>query len=113
MNTLFIFNDDPSRLEKAFHGLRLATALSKQDASTVRIFLFADGVRMLDDASNGEFDASELTSALAQLAVPVGACASCLDKRGLANSSLPPNALRASLNDATEWTRWATRVLVY
>lgn len=113
MNTLFIFNDNPADIEKAFHGLRLAAALLKQDASDVRIFLFADGVRMVEAKSNTAYDISELFAEFAKRNIPVAACVSCLDKRGLADAVMPKNALPATLNEAVEWTTWADKVLVY
>lgn len=107
MNTLFIFNEAPSRSEKAFHGLRLANVLAAREP--VRIFLFADGVHLAHDAT-GEFDVAELKSALT---VPVAACASCLDGRGIDAGRLPRNVTRASLNDAADWAAWADKILVY
>ena len=45
MNALFIINDPPYGSERVFNALRLAHALSKQDAAhQVTVFLMADAV---------------------------------------------------------------------
>ncbi|MBW3568192.1 MAG: DsrE family protein, partial [Proteobacteria bacterium] len=79
----------------------------------VRIFLFADGVRMVEAKAETTFDITELSAGFAERNTPVAACISCLDKRGLTDAVLPTNAQRATLKEAVEWTSWADKVLVY
>lgn len=113
MSTLFIFNHSPFNDESAWHGLRLAVTLAKRDAPALRLFLFADGVELLNPESAGEFAAHDLAASLHAHDVRIGACGSCLDAHGLGDAALPANAARANLNDAADWTAQADKVLVY
>lgn len=44
MNTLFILNDAPYGTERSYNALRLARALAKEPAQSVRVFLMGDAV---------------------------------------------------------------------
>lgn len=109
MNTLFIFNASPAQSEPAYHGLRVANALAR-NGEPVRIFLFADGAHLANHVG-GTLDVAELMASLAENNVAIGACAACLDARDI--KELAPPVVRGTLDDVTNWTTWAGKVLVY
>jgi uncharacterized protein involved in oxidation of intracellular sulfur len=43
----------------------------------------------------------------------VGVCGSCMDVRGLQDGELVEGARRSTLEELTDWTLWADRVLVF
>jgi uncharacterized protein involved in oxidation of intracellular sulfur len=42
-----------------------------------------------------------------------GVCATCMDARGLADAELADSAHRSTLEELTDWTLWADKVLVF
>jgi uncharacterized protein involved in oxidation of intracellular sulfur len=43
----------------------------------------------------------------------VGVCGTCMDARGIAETELADGAKRSSLEELTNWTLWADKVLVF
>jgi uncharacterized protein involved in oxidation of intracellular sulfur len=43
----------------------------------------------------------------------VGVCGTCLDARGIADGDLVESAARGTIDQLTEWTAWADKVLVF
>lgn len=42
----------------------------------------------------------------------VGVCGTCMDARGIAAEDLIPGSHRSSLDELTQWTTWADKMLV-
>ena len=43
----------------------------------------------------------------------VGVCGSCMDARGMSVERLVEGVHRSSMEELTEWTQWAEKVLVF
>ena len=43
----------------------------------------------------------------------IGDCASCRDARGMIDAELAQGCRRSSMDELTEWTLWADKVLVF
>ncbi len=43
----------------------------------------------------------------------VGVCGTCMDARGIAESELAEGAKRSTLEQLTDWTVWADKILVF
>jgi len=43
----------------------------------------------------------------------VGVCASCMDARGISDQELVEGACRSSMEELTDWTLWADKVVVF
>lgn len=43
----------------------------------------------------------------------VGACCTCMDARGITDADLSDGVHRGSLDQLTDWTQWADKVLVF
>jgi uncharacterized protein involved in oxidation of intracellular sulfur len=113
----FIVNDPPYGTERAYNALRLAINLKKKDPSAeLRIFLVGDGASCAKSGQNvpqGYYNIETMLKALGQGGCTVGVCSGCMDARGLKDTDLVQGTRRSSLNEMTEWTLWADKVLVF
>lgn len=51
--------------------------------------------------------------AAARRGVEFGVCGICMDARGIAEAELTEGACRSTLEDLTDWTLWANKVLTF
>jgi uncharacterized protein involved in oxidation of intracellular sulfur len=113
----FIVNDPPYGTERAYNALRLAINLVKKDPSVeLRIFLVGDGASCAKSGQKvpqGYYNIETMLKALGQGGCTVGVCSTCMDARGIKDTDLVEGTRRSSLNEMTEWTRWADKVLVF
>jgi uncharacterized protein involved in oxidation of intracellular sulfur len=115
MKYLFIFNDSPYGSQRAYNGLRLALALARK-AVPVRVFLLGDGVTcaLVGPApGNPEYYPQEMLQAIADAKNEIIACGTCMDARGLTQSSLIPAVRQGTLDQLVEWTEGAEKVLSF
>ncbi|MBI4302418.1 MAG: DsrE family protein [Chloroflexi bacterium] len=113
--TLIILNDPPYGTERSYNGLRLATALSKGEDDEVRIFLIGDAVlcsKRGQQTPDGYYNLERMLRAASRRGVTLSSGA-CLDARGIAEEELAESVHRGSLDELTEWTRWADKVIVF
>jgi uncharacterized protein involved in oxidation of intracellular sulfur len=114
---LFIVNDPPYGTERAYNALRLAINLKNKDPSAeLRIFLVGDGASCAKTGQRvpqGYYNIETMLKALSQGGCTVGVCSGCMDARGLKDTDLVEGTRRNSLNEMTEWTSWADKVLVF
>jgi uncharacterized protein involved in oxidation of intracellular sulfur len=116
MKTLLILNDPPYGTERTYNGFRLATALAKRAGEEVRVFLMGDGAgaaKAGQQTPNGYYNLERMIKAVAALGAQVGVCGSCMDARGLTDKDMVDGSRRSSLDELTDWTQWAERVLVF
>ena len=43
----------------------------------------------------------------------IGVCGTCMDARGIGDAELVQGTHRSTLDELTEWTAWADKVLVF
>jgi uncharacterized protein involved in oxidation of intracellular sulfur len=116
MKTLLILNDPPYGTERSYNGLRLAGALAKREGEAVRVFLMGDAVAC---AKSGQkvpqdyYNLGRMLQVVAQNRGEIGVCGSCMDARGLQDAELVQGSRRSTLEELTDWTLWADRVLVF
>jgi uncharacterized protein involved in oxidation of intracellular sulfur len=116
MKTLFILNDAPYGTERSYNGLRLAGAVAKREEQEVRVFLMGDAAGCAKEGQavpQGFYNLGRMVRVVAQHRAKVGVCGSCMDARGLQDVELVEGARRSSLEELTDWTLWADRVLVF
>ncbi|MDE2093695.1 MAG: DsrE family protein [Burkholderiales bacterium] len=116
MKTLLIFNDAPYGSERTYNGARLAGTLAKQADSAVRVFLIGDAVAAAHRQQKvpaGFYNLEVMLGAVVKHAGVVGVCGSCMDARGVAAQDLVEGAHRSSMDELTQWTAWADKVLVF
>ena len=116
MNALLILNDPPYGTERSYNGLRLALALSKVEGTAVRVFLMGDAVgcaKRDQKTPEGYYNLERMLKGLAAKAVPIAACGTCMDARGLAEVELTDGVHRSSMAELAAWTTECERVLVF
>ncbi len=116
MNVLLILNDPPYGTERSYNGLRLALALAKTEGTSVRVFLMADAVGCAKPGQktpDGMYNIERMLKGLTTRGVEAGACGSCMDARGYADTDLAEGVHRSSMPQLAEWTLAADRVIVF
>ena len=61
----------------------------------------------------GYYNLERMVRVPLQQGAAIGVCGSCMDARGLAETELVQGAHRSSLEELTDWTLWADRVIVF
>lgn len=116
MNTLVIVNDPPYGTERLYNALRLATSLVKRDGQNVRLFLLGDAAaaaRTGQQVPQGYYNVERLLTAFAQRGGETGVCGTCMDARAMREAELPAGATRSTMDELTDWTIWADKVVVF
>jgi uncharacterized protein involved in oxidation of intracellular sulfur len=116
MKALMILNDPPYGTERSYNGLRLALALAKTEGTELRLFLMADAVACAkpgQKTAEGYYNLERMLRGLAAKEIPIGACGTCLDTRGLTDADLLPGAHRSSMAELAAWIVWADKVVTF
>ncbi len=116
MNTLMIVNDPPYGTERAYNALRLALALRKLEGVQLKVFLMADAVSCAKTGQkvpDGFYSLERMLKGLVVHRVPIGACGSCMDARGLEQNDLLNGVHRSSMDELAVWTLEAEKVIVF
>ncbi|MBU0500840.1 MAG: DsrE family protein [Gammaproteobacteria bacterium] len=114
MNILVILNDPPYGSERSYNGLRLAKALGN-DQTQVSLFLMADAVTCAKQGQKvpqGFYNIELMVKAVGRKGA-VLLCGTCMDARGLTDAELLEGARRSTLQELTDLTRDADKVLVF
>jgi uncharacterized protein involved in oxidation of intracellular sulfur len=116
VTTLLILNDPPYGTERSYNALRLALALSKVEGGEVRVFLMGDSIgcaKRDQKTPDGYYNLERMIRGLAAKSVPIGACGTCMDARGYAETELIEGVHRSSMAELAAWTLECERVLVF
>lgn len=116
MKTLFIVNDAPYGTERCYNALRLAISVAKRDGEEVKVFLMGDAAlcaKAGQRVPEGWYSLERMSKIFALKGGEMGVCGTCMDARGLKDEELGPWARRSSLDELTDWTVWAEKVLVF
>lgn len=116
VNTLIVLNDPAYGTERSYNGLRLAHALAKREGEDVRLFLLADAVTCAlagQTTPNGYYNLERMLTAAIGHGVEVGLCGTCMDARGVREDRLVEGTRRSSLDELTDWTLWADKVITF
>lgn len=116
MNILVIINDPAYGSERPYNALRLAGSLAKRDGTDVRVFLLGDGVTCAltgQTVSNGYYHLDRMLKSVVHHGGKVGCCGTCLDARGIREQMLVEVAARSTLEELTDWTLDADKVVAF
>ncbi|MBZ0271875.1 DsrE family protein [bacterium] len=114
--TLIILNDPPYGTERSYNGLRLAGSLARRDGELVRVFLMGDAASCAKSGQKvpaGFYNVELMLKAVTRHGGQIGVCGTCMDARGLTEGELADGARRSTLDELTDWTQSANRVLVF
>lgn len=115
-STLIICNDAPYGNERLYNGLRLALSLARRERGSVKLFLIGDAVltaRPGQVLPDGYYNLERMLQGIGRAGADVGVCGTCLDARGLANGSLVDGTHRGTMEELTDWTLAADKVVVF
>jgi uncharacterized protein involved in oxidation of intracellular sulfur len=116
MKILIILNDPPYGSERSYNGLRLAGGLlTKSEETELTVFLMGDAVACAKTGQktpNGYYNMERmLKPVVGRGAVLV--CGSCMDARGLLEAEIMEGATRSTMQELTELTLAADKVIVF
>ena len=114
--TLFILNDGPYGSERSYNGLRLAGSIAKREGERVRVFLLGDAsvcAKRGQSVPKGYYNIERMLRVVATRGGEIGVCGTCMDARGVTEEELAEGTRRSTLEELTDWTLWADRVLVF
>ena len=114
MHILVILNDPPYGSERSYNGLRLAKSLTTKDTQ-VSVFLMADAVSCAkagQSLPSGFYNIELMLKTVAQRG-EVLLCGTCMDARGLHDEELVQGTRRSTLDELSERTLGADKVLVF
>jgi len=114
--TLMILNDGPYGTERSYNGLRAAGSLAKRPGEQVKLFLIGDAAACAKAGQKvpaGYYNVETMLKAAARHGAEVGVCGTCLDARGIAEAELAEGTRRSTLEQLTDWTLWADKVLTF
>ncbi len=116
MKILVILNDPPYGTERSYNGLRLAGALAKREGIELKVFLFGDAVGCAlanQKLPDGYYHLDRMVASVVRHGGEIGCCGTCMDARAFTDDKLVEGARRSSLEDVTEWTIWADKVVSF
>ena len=116
MKTLFILNDPPYGTERSYNALRLAGNLAKREGEEMKVFFIGDAAACAkagQTTPNGFYNIERMMMAVAVRSGELGVCGTCMDARGITDDELIPQARRSTLDELTDWTLWADRVVTF
>ncbi|MEX1126484.1 MAG: DsrE family protein [Acidimicrobiia bacterium] len=115
-STLFVLNDPPYGSERSYNGLRLARSLAKRDEEQVWVFLIGDAAACAKSGQKvpqGYYNLELILGSMVGVAGRSGCAATCMDARGITEAELAVGCHRSTLDELTDWTQAADRVLVF
>lgn len=116
MRFLLILNDPPYGTERSYNALRLGRTLALKEGTELRVFLIGDAVGCAlggQKTPDGYYNLDTMVRSLARKGAHVGCCGTCMDARGIADEMLSDGAHHSSMDELTEWTLWADKVLTF
>ena len=112
-----ILNDQPYGTERTYNGLRLAVnLLCKVEEVSVTVFLMGDAVAAAktgQQTPNGYYNLERMVKGVVTRKGRVLLCGTCMDARGLKADELVEGICRSTLDELTELTAAAEKVLVF
>ena len=96
--------------------MRLANALARRKGETVKVFLMGDAASCAKSGQTlpqGYYSLERMLKGFRLRGGETGVCGTCMDARGLTDSDLVEGARRSTLDDLSDWTVWADKVLVF
>ena len=119
MKTLMILNDPPYGTERTYNGLRLALNLLKKTEGgdlDLTVFLMGDAVasaKVGQQTPSGYYNLERMLKGVVTRKGRVLLCGTCMDARALRDEEIVAGCARSSLDELTDASLSADRVLVF
>ena len=102
--------------DATYNAVRLAASLAKRAEVTLKVFLMGDGVTVAMSGKktpDGYYKLDRMLSVISRNGGQVGCCGTCMDARGITEVMLVEGATRSTMDELTDWTLAAEKVLVF
>ena len=73
----------------------------------------ASAAHRLQKVPSGFYNLEVMLGSIVKHSGDVGVCGTCMDARGISADDLITGAHRSSMDELTQWTAWADKVLVF
>lgn len=116
MRALMIINGSAYGLDSTYNAIRLATTMAKRDDVEVTVFLMGDGVTAAlagQQTPDGYYKLDRMLGSVTRNDGAILCCGTCMDARGIREPSLVEGARRSSMEELTDITLAADKVLVF
>lgn len=116
MHALMIINGSAYGLDSTFNAIRLAAAMAKRDGVHLTVFLMGDGVTAAvagQKTPDGYYKLDRMLGTLTRQGGVLKCCGTCLDARGIQEAMLVDGAVRSTMEELTDLTLAADKVLVF
>lgn len=103
-------------LDSTYNAVRLAASMSKRDGVDATVFLMGDGVTvaMADQKTpDGYYKLDRMLSAIPRQGGVIACCGTCMDARGITEAMLMDGARRSTMEELTDMTLSADKILVF
>ncbi|MBS3946320.1 MAG: DsrE family protein [Melioribacter sp.] len=117
MKILIIINDAPYGTEKAYNALRLAMNIQNENSEVeLAVFLMADAVGCglpNQITPQGYYNIERMLKSVIMKKGKVKACGTCIDARGFASIQLLEGVERSNMQELTDFTLNADKVITF
>lgn len=117
MKILIIINDAPYGTEKAYNALRLAMNIQNENSEVeLAVFLMADAVGCglpNQITPQGYYNIERMLKSVIMKKGKVKACGTCIDARGFAHIQLLEGVERSNMQELTDFTLNADKVITF
>ncbi len=111
-----MINGSAYGLDSTYNAIRLAVSLAKRDAVETTVFLMGDGVTAAmkgQQTPDGYYKLDRMLGTVARHGGQVLCCGTCIDARGITPEMLVDGARRSTMEELTDATLAADKVLVF
>lgn len=116
MKALMIINGSAYGLDSTYNAVRLAASMAKRDGVDMTVFLMGDGVTVAmagQKTADGYYKLDRMLGSVARSGGEILCCGTCIDARGITADMLIPGARRSTMEELTDHTLAADKVLVF
>lgn len=116
MRVLMIINGSAYGLDSTYNAVRLAASMAKRDGVEVTAFLMGDGVTAAMSGQrtpDGHYKLDRMLGTVMRNDGVILCCGTCIDARGIRADMLIEGARRSSMDELTDHTLAADKVLVF
>jgi uncharacterized protein involved in oxidation of intracellular sulfur len=116
MKALMIINGSAYGLDSTYNAIRLAASMAKRDGVEMTVFLMGDGVTAAMKGQmtpDGYYKLDRMLGSVARASGAILCCGTCMDARGITEHMLLDSARRSTMEELTDHTLAADKVLVF
>lgn len=116
MKALMIINGSAYGLDSTYNAIRLAAAMAKRDEVEMTVFLMGDGVTAAMNGQktpDGYYKLDRMLGTVTRNGGAILCCGTCMDARAITPDMLIDTARRSTMEELTDHTLAADKVLVF